>query len=306
MKSKLQLIFLLLFLCSITTNFQGQYNWDIGFKLGTTNYLGEIGGKEKTRRNFILDMRLPHTGVVIGGFARYKINNYWSVNTSLSYGQIKGDDANSTNPGRMWRNLRFKNNILELSSRGEFNFFQEPDLGGRGRFKNEFKSYIHGGLTCFYHNPKGSSDGITWHSLQPLQTEGQKYNRIGLGIPLGIGAVLTYDRNHRFGIDFTWTTTFTDYLDDISTVYADPSQLSPLGAQLANQSEGVVPTEQRFNFVTGEKRGDPTHNDAYIFATVSYSYLIQSRNKYYRQSRAKLRRGRGRRSNRGRKIRAKF
>ena len=69
-------------------------------------------------------MRLPHTGVVIGGFARYKINNYWSVNTSLSYGQIKGDDANSTNPGRMWRNLRFKNNILELSSRGEFNFFK--------------------------------------------------------------------------------------------------------------------------------------------------------------------------------------
>ena len=116
---------------------------------------------------------------------------------------------------------------------------------------------------------------------------------------------MTYDRNHRFGIDFTWTTTFTDYLDDISTVYADPSQMSSLGASLANQSDGVVPIEESLNFVTGEKRGDPTHNDSYIFMTVSYSYFIQSRNKYYKQSRAKLRRGKGKRS-RARKVRAKF
>ena len=305
MKSILSIIFSLFFLCSLTIKSQGQYNWDIGIRLGSTNYLGEIGGKDKTRRNFILDMRIPNTGFVVGGFARYKINNYWSVNAQINYGQIRGDDAISTNPGRMWRNLRFKNNILELTTRGEFNFFEEPDLGGRGRYKNEFKSFIHAGLTCFYHNPKGSIDGNTWHLLQPLQTEGQKYSKIGLGIPLGLGGVFTFDRNHRIGIDFSWTSTFTDYLDDISTVYQDPSQMSSLAASLANQSEGVVPIEESLNFVAGEKRGDPTHDDAYIFMTVSYSYFIQSRNKYYKNSRAKLRRGRGRRL-KGRKIRAKF
>ncbi len=305
MKSKRFIIYSIIIFCSFSTNAQGQYNWDIGFRLGSTNYLGDIGGKEKSRRNFILDMRIPNTGFVFGGFARYKINNYWSINTQLNYGQVRGDDAHSTNNGRMWRNLRFKNNILELSTRGEYNFFEEPDLGGSGRYKNEFKSYVHGGLTCFYHSPKGSLDGNTWHFLQPLQTEGQKYSKIGLGIPLGLGGVFTFDRNHRFGIDLTWTTTFSDYLDDISTVYQDPSQMSDLAASLANQSEGVVPLEESLNFVAGEKRGDPTHDDAYIFMTVSYSYFIQSRNKYYKKSRARIKRGRGRRS-RARKVRAKF
>ena len=65
--------------------------------------------------------------------------------------------------------------------------------------------------------------------------------------------VFTYDRNHRFGFDFSWTPTFTDYLDDISTVYNDPDNMSELGASLANQSNGVVPPEEALNYVTGEK-----------------------------------------------------
>ena len=29
---------------------EAQYSWDIGLHLGGANYLGEMGGKEKTRR----------------------------------------------------------------------------------------------------------------------------------------------------------------------------------------------------------------------------------------------------------------
>ncbi|MBG15165.1 MAG: hypothetical protein CL853_02305 [Crocinitomicaceae bacterium] len=294
--------FLIVFL---TTNTSAQYNWDIGIKAGAANYLGEIGGKEKTRRNFILDLKLKSTSLVAGGFVRYKFNDQWSINNSLSIAQIKGDDALSTNPARVWRNLRFKNTIIELSSRAEFNFFIEPDLGGRGRYNKEFKSFIHGGLTCFYHNPKGSTDGTTWHALRPLQTEGFSYKKLGIGIPVGLGFVFTYDRNHRIGFDFSWTPTFTDYLDDISTVYNDPNNMTDLGASLANQSEGVVPESERLNFVAGEKRGDPTHDDTYMFMTVSYSYFIQSRNKYYKNSRSRIKNNRGRKS-RIRRVRAKF
>ena len=81
--------------------------------------------------------------------------------------------------------------------------------------------------------------------------------------------------------------------------------MNSLAASLANQSEGIVPPEESLNFVAGEKRGDPTHDDAYIFMTVSYSYFIQSRNKFYKNSRARFKRGRGRKS-KTRKVRAKF
>ncbi len=305
MRSVITIIFALFFVCSISIYAQGQYNWDLGMRVGASNYLGDIGGKEKIRRNFILDMKLRKTSFVVGGFARYKLNNYWSINGILSYGQIRGDDALSTNPGRMWRNLRFKNNILDFTVRGEYNFFEAPDVGGSGKYKLEFKSYVHGGLSCFYHNPKGSLDGNSWHLLQPLQTEGKKYNRIGLGIPLGLGGVFTYDRNHRFGIDFSWNTTFTDYLDDISGNYAyAPGDNSSLTSSLANQSDGIVPSEEIYSFLPGEKRGDPTHDDTYIFTTINYSYFIQSRNKSYKRSRVRFKKGRRRRTSR--KVRAKF
>ena len=300
--SHILIILLTIIPCSIIN---GQYNWDIGIKAGAANYLGEIGGKDKTRRNFILDLKLQSTSFVVGGFVRYKFDDRWSLNNSISIGQIRGDDALSTNPARVWRNLRFKNNIIELNSRAEFNFFVEPDLGGRGRYDKEFKAYIHGGITCFYHNPKGSLDGNNWEALRPLQTEGVSYNNFGIGLPIGIGGVFTFNKNHRIGFDLSWTPTFTDYLDDISTQYYDPTNMSDMGAALANQSAGIVPEAEIWNFVAGEKRGDPTHDDTYIFTTISYSYFLQSRNKYYRNSRSRFKNTRGRKS-RIRRVRAKF
>lgn len=306
MKSVFPHIAAVILLCFFTTSTYSQYNWDIGIKAGASNYLGEIGGKEKTRRNFILDLKPKSTSYVFGGFVRYKFDDRWSINNSLSYGQIRGDDALSTNEPRVWRNLRFKNNIIELSSRAEFNFFIEPDLGGRGRYDKEFKSYIHAGLSCFYHNPKGSTDGNTWHSLRPLQTEGVNYKKFGIGLPVGIGGVFTFNRNHRIGFDLSWTSTFTDYLDDISTVYNDPNNMTDLGVSLANQSSGIVPENESLNFVAGQKRGDPTHDDSFIYTTISYSYFLQSRNKYYKKSRSKFRGNRRGSRSRSRRVRAKF
>ena len=34
------------------------------------------------------------------------------------------------------------------------------------------------------------------------------------------------------------------------------------------------------NYLTGQKRGDPTHNDSYMFTTVSYSYAIRGKSNF--------------------------
>jgi hypothetical protein len=286
----------------------GQYNFDFGVKLGASNYLGDIGGKEKTRRGFIMDMKLQETNLTAGLYARYKINNTFGIQGSLNIGKLSGEDQQSENIGRNTRNLRFKNNIIELSVRGEVYIFELNDVGNKGRYWVDMKTYAFAGLTGLHHDPKGRVDGTTdWYKLQPLQTEGVSYSNWGLGIPAGVGLYFTYKRKHRFGMEMAWTTTFTDYLDDISGVYADPADFAtpndPLTSQLANQSALTDADDALLaSYDVGEKRGDATHNDTYLFTTLSYGYVLRGKSNFYSQNYGWL----SGRKKTVRKVRAKF
>jgi len=289
-----------------------QYNFDFGVKLGAANYLGDIGGKEQTARRFIWDMKMNQTNFSAGLYARYKFNGYYALNGSINYGKISGDDVFSENPGRNNRNLRFKNNIFEISVKNELYIFELNDVGGHGRYWVDMKMYATGGLNLFFHNPKGRIYGTdAWYELQPLMTEGQAqpYKKVGLSIPTGLGLYFTYKRQHRFGFEMTWMTTFTDYLDDISTVYADPASLSSdLARDLANQTDlitddpAVLANYAPPSEVTNGRRGDPNYNDSYLFSTFSYGYLIRGRPNFYTQNYGFLK---GRKKT-ARKVRAKF
>lgn len=285
---------------------QGQYAWDVGVHLGGANYLGEMGGKEQTRRDFVWDMKLSQTRWAFGGFARRRINRLISVNTGLLYLRIQGADALSTNPGRVGRNLNFRNDMFEWYLRPEFTIFQDNDIGGRGRYRTDFRLFAYAGVALYYHNPKGQINRSgDFYALQPLTTELEDYSQFGLSIPAGIGFHFTHRRRHRIGWDFGWRTTFTDYLDDASTVYADPAALPNADAvNLANQTDFVLdPSEpQWYSYQPGQKRGDPTHNDSYLTMTLTYSYVLRGQSNFYRQ-RYNWVRGAKRV---GRKSRAKF
>ncbi|MFN9801063.1 MAG: hypothetical protein ACK54P_13690, partial [Bacteroidota bacterium] len=43
-----------------------QYQWDYGTKFGAANYLGDIGGRELTTRDFVLDMHMESTRWAMG------------------------------------------------------------------------------------------------------------------------------------------------------------------------------------------------------------------------------------------------
>ena len=309
-----------------------QYSWDVGLHLGGANYLGEMGGKEKTRRDFVWDMKLNQTRWAIGPFARYKVNRTISVNAGFLYMRIQGADHFSTNPQRVGRNLNFRNDMFELYIRPEFTIFQDNDLGGRGRYRTDFRLFGYVGIAGFYHNPKGQVDRSgEWIDLRPLTTELEEYSQFGLAIPAGIAFHFTKNRRHRFGMDLGWRTTFTDYLDDASTTYKDPS-LMPAGAEAlydqrpylvdvdpnlsgtqvetASGDVVTVPSEYQYGYwpSTGDspesdnKRGDPTHNDSYLTLTLTYSYVLRGQSNFYR-SRYSWMRGKKRI---GRKSRAKF
>ncbi len=273
--------FSICFALSITNSF-GQFNNDLGFSFGPSNYLGEIGGiGHKPSRGFIGDLKLKQTSLSGGWFIRNKISSHLAINTSVNYIRICGDDANTESGPRYWRNLRFRNDIIEVSPKFEFIFWDVPDVGKTGRYNTSLKLYAHLGITAFYHNPKGSLDGLNWIALRGLQTEGVNYNRMGIGVPMGGGIIFTQNRYFRFGLVLNYTKTFTDYLDDVSTVYASHGSGSQ-SAIYANQSEGIAPDNQLANFVPGTIRGNPEDNDSYLNLCLTYSKYFTGRNKFYR------------------------
>ncbi|MBS1546607.1 MAG: outer membrane beta-barrel protein [Bacteroidetes bacterium] len=291
-----------------------QYKWDVGVHLGGANYLGEMGGKEKTRQDFIWDMKLSQTRWAVGGFARYKINRTISINSGILYYRIQGGDYLSTNPARVGRNLSFRNDMFELYLRPEFTIFQDNDLGGRGRYRTDFRLFAYVGGALYMSNPKGQINHTgEFYKLRDMDTELADYSSLGFAVPAGLGFHFTFKRRHRIGWDFGWRTTFSDYLDDASTVYADPSTLpggaGSTAANLANQTSyiygpnGTTPNPvELVQYGTGLKRGDPTHNDSYLTMTFTYSYVLKGQSNFYRQ-RYNWMRGKKRI---GRKSRAKF
>jgi hypothetical protein len=261
-----------------------QYLWDGGIKLGGSNYLGDIGGGAGTRRDFVPDMKMQETKMSAGAFARYKCYPTISVLLSYNYGRIAGDDKLSSNPGRHYRNLSFRNDIHELALEGQWYFYTVDDLGHSYTYRTAFRAYFGLGVAGFYHNPLAYYQG-QWYALRPLRTEGESkpYATYCVAIPVSMGFYFTFKRSWRLGWDIDCRTTFTDYLDDVSGRYASPSQLSsPLAIALANRTGELHPsTAMAANYTPGNKRGDPAHNDSYIFTTINASYVFRGR--WYRR-----------------------
>jgi hypothetical protein len=292
---------------------RAQYAWDIGGVIGGANYLGEFGGvnSEDVRRDFVWDTQLSQTRWDIGVFARRKMNRLLSVNMGLSYYRLQGADHLSSNPERVGRNLSFRNDMFELYARPELTLYQDNDFGGRGRYRTDFRLYAYVGAALYYSNPKGQINHTgAFYALRDMDTELNSYSSLGFSVPTGIGMYFTFMRRHRIGWDLGWRTTFSDYIDDASTVYADPSQLpggtDGLAAQLADQSQYVVDPDNTIpdpvQYGPGSPRGNASHNDSYMMMTFSYSYVLRGRSNFYRSQYSWMR-GKKRV---GRKSRAKF
>lgn len=283
-----------LFLFLLPSISLAQYNLDFGGGLSLTNYLGEMGGKGDPRKNFILDLRSPQNSFGACGFVRYKFNPLISVKGALCYTSIKGADANSTYAPRVARNLSFTNNIFELDLTTQIFFYEIPALYQSIKHSTDFRAYVTAGVGVFHHNPKAEYQGVKY-ALQPLQTEGVPYSLVGVCIPMGIGAFFTFDRKYRVGFEICYRKTFTDYLDDVSDRYTDPSTQTPLAAALGNRTAELVSSDpeiielQSYNYgwntgpQTGALRGEVKHKDGYLtLFEAQFAYVIRGKSSFYR------------------------
>ena len=289
-----------------------QFRLDYGANIGASGYLGEIGGKAGRARPFIFDAKIGQTRWSLGGFARYKIMDDVFIRADLNYIRIQGADSLSSNPERFARNLSFRNDVFELLAKGEYTFYKVTDVGRTGRYALSFATYVGAGAGIFYNNPRANLNG-TWHNLRELQTEGNKYSAFQFAIPLSLGIHYTIKREHRIGFEISYRLTFTDYIDDASTVYPDTTGMSPIAKVLSSRSEGIASEDgdeesiypHISNYQNGSPRGNPKGNDTYFTAMFSYSKVIKGK---YKSKGLKGRGGLGayKKRKKRRRTRAKF
>jgi len=254
------------FLMCVNITF-GQYT-EIGFHGGISYYIGDIN----PYRHFL---HYPQPG---GGlFLRVNSSDRIAFKFNFLYTNVEAHDRDSKHVWQQNRNLNFRSQIVEVGTLLEINFLSYET----GDKKRPFTPYVFGGLAYFRMNPMGEING-KWVELQPLGTEGQfitssgkGYRRGQIAIPIGIGFKLNMGKRIALGLEYGIRKLFTDYLDDVSTVYADEALLEkysgPAAVTMADRSLlAVGPDDSN----VGMTRGNSSTKDYYAYTNLSITIRL--------------------------------
>ncbi|MBL7917835.1 MAG: hypothetical protein JNM96_05530 [Bacteroidia bacterium] len=283
----------------IRNNEWKKYKNEFTFGFGPSNFLGDLGGLNRVGTDFSpVDLEFKQTSMSVSLGYKYKIQKWLNFCFDLSYLKVRGDDKLTTEPFRNNRNLNFKSRIFETDIRLEL-LYMHNAVGNRYKIKRTLKnrmktkSYdISGfiGVGGFYFNPYGLDKNGKWHQLKPLRTEGQglpggpkPYSNYAICIPMGIGFHYYIDRKWSVGIEFNYRKTFTDYIDDVSTVYYDKAELKrlvgPKAVEMADPSKGVISGATLPDASGGAAQRGDINKDSYMSLQVKVGYILKKSRK---------------------------
>jgi len=235
---------------------EAQKGWELGAWLGTSFYYGDL--------NTTTSIRKP--GLALGIMGRYNFNTRITATGSINFGNIAGADSLSSNNFERNRNLSFKSRIYDVTGQLEFHFF-EYDHWSKDY---HWTPYTFIGFNFVKFNPRAELNGETYY-LNPLGTEGQdagnEYHLVSGGLVLGGGFKWDINRDWSVNIFFSTHRLLTDYLDDVSTTFAENQKIlitrGPVAAQLADRSliDGLG--------AEGKQRGNANDKDSYNFVGIS-------------------------------------
>ena len=273
---------------------------ELGLGLGPSFFLGDLGGIRGTGKTFVKDVNFPFTKLMKGIYLNYYPAEWLGFRLAGNIGKLEGDDAAIKTNGkdeyeRKKRNLKFQSSLSEVYFAMELypTVFLEQFDG----LLYKFRPYGIVGIGMFHFNPKGEyidpSGNSSWVPLQPLRLEGQgmsqypdrkEYKLTQMNIPMGFGVKYYIKENMFVGLEILHRKTFTDYIDDVSTKYINPTlfsqYLSAQDAAIARQlmyRENFLPAYRPRNYVN-QQRGDPTENDAYFSGMIRLGWRLNGAN----------------------------
>ena len=257
--SKIILIASLL-LFSVTVKTKAQSFWSVYLGLGTTWYYGDLNDR------VIIHPDLLEFGGQVG--VMYNFSPKLGARLNYLHGGVSGADSLAKSEDYQARNLSFLSNIDEISLQLVF----RPFNFGR------VTPYLFAGGGAFHFNPKAEFLGEEIE-LQLVGTEGQYINEAGyptpydlwvVSVPLGIGVNFAISPRLDLGLEAGYHKLFTDYLDDVSTVYPEMDKLAatpagPLAVALSDRG-----TVARLPFST--RGNDASDGFGHLFLTLTYHF----------------------------------
>ncbi len=245
----------------------GKSQGEVALILGLSNYQGDLASYSTENG---LKARV---GPVVGIHGGYELSPRFQLRADLMYTRLSGADALSDKEGTRARNLDFFSPILQLNVGADWNIF-----GFSNQDEKSFTPYLTAGMGVFHMNPKTEYTGEKV-ALHPLGTEGQnlpdypdqkKYSLLQPNIQFG-GGLKLLTGSFILAIEASMSYTFTDYIDDVSTIYITYPELlakaGPLTAALANRQGEYLNTEPVI-VPTGTARGNPDSKDFFGMITI--------------------------------------
>ena len=267
----MQRIFTILILTATLSSNAQTYksvNWSGNVYLGASNMMGDLGGSNFIGSRGIFDYDFRSNRLAGGIGLNLHTSGSFSFGLNFLVTRLYADDAFSSQDFQMERNLCVRTDLLEADFLIEYRPFSRSQ--GFNRF------YIYSGIGGMYYQPKAELND-DWYKLRTLGTEGQylngesnAYPELEMAIPYGLGYKFRLGKSTSLILDLGFRKTFTDYLDDVSTVYADPAAIAaekgPEAALLADRSttQGAI----------GTPRGNPDKNDSYHILSLKFEYIL--------------------------------
>jgi opacity protein-like surface antigen len=247
---------------------------EFGLGIGSGHYFGDLNTRAKLNR----------PKIAATAFFRKNFGNYVAVRAGVSFAQLGYSDIyNTHNETMLRRNLSFNSNVWEMALQGDFNFFRFMP----GEPAYSFTPYVTLGVGVFNYDPYAYLDGQKYF-LRPLNTEGQgsslypdrqPYSSMAFSFPIGGGFKYAINENINVGFELVYRVTNTDYLDDVSTTYVDPSVFPPLPngdpspAFLLHDRSGELGEPIG---IPGRQRGISSQKDQFITGIFYIAFNLQS------------------------------
>jgi hypothetical protein len=261
--------------------------WETGISMGPIVFMGDLGGNPGVGKPLLKDYNIPSTRYAFGAYITCYPQPWLGVRFMINHGVLYGSDAltnakSGEELSRKNRNLDFRSQLNEGLLMAEFmpTIFLEDEPG---QYIGKIRPYGILGIGVFHFNPQGSyTDSLgnsSWVYLRPLHTEGEgfaeypkrkMYSLTQINIPMGIGAKYYMNNKITLSAEILHRKTFTDYIDDVSTTYIDPSlfyKYLPYGqAVIADNISNKSPMRNAPDspYQPGAKRGDSNRDNAYF------------------------------------------
>ncbi|MGC4100248.1 hypothetical protein [Ferruginibacter sp.] len=256
--------------------------FELGGSIGIMNCLTDLGGKKGIGKKFIKDLNFGNTQLAGSVYLSAIYKNAVALRLEGTFGQVQAYDSilrkvKTSTYGRYERNLSFRSNITEFMAVAEFHplyIFKKYDENDQ---LPRFSPYAVAGVGFFSFNPQAKLQN-RWVDLQPLSTEGQgfaeypnrkQYSLHQISIPVGVGVKYELSPMINLRAECVYRILSTDYLDDVSTTYIDPTVYSNYftGTKLTN---ALLLNDRQYELdpthITsdGDQRGNSKNNDAYF------------------------------------------